>query len=97
MRRRRHGLRGFFHDSPHGTEENVRSHGAVGSRGSKKKKYIVALAGNPNAGKTSLFNALTGQHQHIGNYPGVTVEKKTGIIDLGDILVEIVDLPEPTA
>ena len=38
----------------------------------------VALAGNPNAGKTTLFNELTGAHQHVGNYPGVTVEKKEG-------------------
>ncbi len=53
----------------------------------------VALAGNPNAGKTSLFNALTGQHQHIGNYPGVTVEKKVGRIDRDGVKIEIVDLP----
>ena len=37
-----------------------------------------ALAGNPNSGKTTLFNSLTGGHQHVGNYPGVTVEKKEG-------------------
>ena len=41
-----------------------------------EKKIIVALAGNPNSGKTTVFNALTGAHQHVGNYPGVTVEKK---------------------
>ena len=39
----------------------------------------LALAGNPNSGKTTLFNALTGARQHVGNYPGVTVEKKEGI------------------
>ena len=38
----------------------------------------VVLAGNPNSGKTSLFNALTGTHQHVGNYPGVTVERREG-------------------
>ena len=41
-----------------------------------KKPLIVALAGNPNSGKTTLFNQLTGARQHVGNYPGVTVEKK---------------------
>ncbi|MCI5148645.1 MAG: hypothetical protein D3916_04520, partial [Candidatus Electrothrix sp. MAN1_4] len=39
----------------------------------------IALAGNPNAGKTTLFNHLTGAHQHVGNYHGVTVEKKEGL------------------
>jgi len=53
----------------------------------------VALAGNPNSGKTSVFNAVTGQRQHIGNYPGVTVEKKSGMIELDDKLLEIIDLP----
>lgn len=57
------------------------------------KVFRIALAGNPNAGKTSLFNALTGQHQHIGNYPGVTVEKKIGYLNREDISLEITDLP----
>ena len=39
----------------------------------------LALAGNPNSGKTTLFNALTGARQHVGNYPGVTVEKKDAL------------------
>ena len=38
----------------------------------------IALAGNPNSGKTTMFNALTGSSQHVGNWPGVTVEKKSG-------------------
>src|SRR5216110_798964 len=45
---------------------------------------VVALAGNPNAGKTSIFNALTGLRQKVANYPGVTVEKKTGRCHLPD-------------
>lgn len=57
-------------------------------------KLRIALIGNPNTGKTSLFNALTGLRQRVGNYPGVTVEKKTGIWNLGDgESVELIDLP----
>jgi ferrous iron transport protein B len=53
----------------------------------------IALAGNPNSGKTTLFNALTGSRQHVGNYPGVTVEKKEGVYRLEDKKINIVDLP----
>jgi ferrous iron transport protein B len=53
----------------------------------------VALAGNPNAGKTTLFNGLTGARQHVGNYPGVTVEKKEGICEFNGQKLHIVDLP----
>jgi ferrous iron transport protein B len=53
----------------------------------------MALAGNPNAGKTTLFNALTGARQHVGNYPGVTVEKKEGSYVHDGMRVEVVDLP----
>ncbi|HHH52916.1 MAG TPA: hypothetical protein ENK91_04605, partial [Bacteroidetes bacterium] len=42
--------------------------------GKKSNKYRVALIGNPNCGKTSLFNSLTGMHQHVANFPGVTVD-----------------------
>ena len=59
----------------------------------KKKKIKVALAGNPNSGKTSIFNNLTGARQHVGNYPGVTVEKKEGIACHDDYTIEITDLP----
>lgn len=58
-----------------------------------KKKFKVALAGNPNCGKTSIFNVLTGTRQHVGNYPGVTVESKSGHFEIGDIEIELVDLP----
>jgi ferrous iron transport protein B len=53
----------------------------------------IALAGNPNAGKTTVFNAITGARQHVGNYPGVTVEKKEGMRRVGDSAVHVVDLP----
>src|SRR5947207_15683747 len=54
----------------------------------------VALAGNPNSGKTTIFNALTGLRQKVANYPGVTVEKKTGRCKLPDgRWTSIVDLP----
>ena len=58
-----------------------------------KKTVSIALAGNPNAGKTSLFNALTGSHHKVGNYPGVTVEKLEGFADHGDLRFRVVDLP----
>lgn len=58
-----------------------------------KASLRIALAGNPNCGKTTVFNAYTGSHQHVGNYPGVTVDKKEGtlVCDGHDIL--LVDLP----
>ncbi|MBI9030863.1 Fe(2+) transporter permease subunit FeoB [bacterium] len=57
------------------------------------KKFTIALAGNPNSGKTTVFNALTGAKQTIGNWPGVTVEKKVGSYIDGDISVDVVDMP----
>lgn len=52
-----------------------------------------ALAGNPNSGKTTLFNALTGSTAHVGNWPGVTVDKKEGVYKKGKEHVSIIDLP----
>ncbi|MCZ2343808.1 MAG: ferrous iron transport protein B [Bacteroidales bacterium] len=54
---------------------------------------IVALVGNPNTGKSTLFNALSGLRQHVGNYPGVTVEMKKGHFYLGEQRVDLIDLP----
>lgn len=60
----------------------------------KKNNLHIALVGNPNSGKSSLFNALTGLNQKVGNFPGVTVDKKTGVSELAPGLsVNIVDLP----
>ncbi|MGD9033820.1 MAG: ferrous iron transport protein B [Desulfobacteraceae bacterium] len=58
-----------------------------------KRKITIALSGNPNSGKTTIFNAITGARQHIANYPGVTVEKKYGRIKHKGYDVEVVDLP----
>ena len=53
----------------------------------------IALVGNPNCGKTTLFNALTGARQRVGNWPGVTVEKKEGNCTFQDKSIKVVDLP----
>jgi len=58
-----------------------------------KRKLTIALSGNPNAGKTTVFNAITGSRQHIANYPGVTVEKKFGTVRHRGREIEVVDLP----
>ena len=57
------------------------------------KPLTVAVLGNPNTGKSTLFNALTGIHQHTGNYPGVTVEKRYGRLEFEETVIELIDLP----
>ena len=57
------------------------------------KEITVALAGNPNSGKTTVFNNLTGARQHVGNWPGVTVEKKEGSCSQQGYSIKVVDLP----
>src|SRR3982751_3562808 len=64
------------------------------SRSSSKSSLTIALAGNPNSGKTTIFNALTGLRQKVANYPGVTVEKKTGRGKIaGGKWADFIDLP----
>jgi ferrous iron transport protein B len=58
-----------------------------------EKAKTIAVVGNPNSGKTTLFNGLTGSNQRVGNWPGVTVEKKEGMIHVGGQEVTLVDLP----
>ncbi|MCX7822468.1 MAG: ferrous iron transport protein B [Syntrophobacterales bacterium] len=57
------------------------------------KELVVALAGNPNCGKSTLFNELTGGRQHVSNYPGITVERKEGFLTFDGLRLKIVDLP----
>lgn len=65
----------------------------VSDSSSKERVLTIALAGNPNAGKTTLFNALAGTHYKVGNYPGVTVERREGRIVHGNREYRLVDLP----
>ncbi len=59
----------------------------------KNKNIKIALVGNPNCGKTTLFNQLTGSSQHVGNWPGVTVEKKEGSLKFRNVNIDVLDLP----
>lgn len=70
----------------HGTGDNLDTSVADG-------RPVIALAGNPNCGKTTVFNLLTGAHQHVGNWPGVTVEQRSGVANLNHQKASIVDLP----
>jgi ferrous iron transport protein B len=63
------------------------------SAGAGAKAPNVAIAGNPNCGKTSIFNALTGSRHHVGNWPGVTVERRFGHFEQDGVQVQVVDLP----
>ena len=58
----------------------------------KLKKVKICLAGNPNCGKSSLFNNITGLRQHVGNYPGVTVEKKEAVVTKKSVLGDPIEV-----
>ncbi|NTU87913.1 MAG: GTP-binding protein, partial [Chlorobiaceae bacterium] len=73
------------------TEEMIGT--VVKPDGMKVKGCVVAVVGNPNCGKTTLFNALTGLNQRVGNWPGVTVDRKTGHFTHNGTAYELVDLP----
>jgi ferrous iron transport protein B len=60
---------------------------------SENKNITVALVGNPNSGKSTIFNSLTGENQHVGNYPGVTVEKRESTRKYNDYNITFIDLP----
>jgi ferrous iron transport protein B len=62
-------------------------------RSKTEARFLIAIAGNPNAGKTTLFNALTGLRQKVANYPGVTVERKEGVWRHRDDSARLIDLP----
>ncbi len=74
-------------------EHHQREHGGDKRDNHDVREMKIALVGNPNCGKTTLFNALTGSNQYVGNWPGVTVEKKEGVAHVDGRDVTIVDLP----
>ena len=74
-------------------DSNNGAHGHHGHHGHHGQALRIALAGNPNCGKTTVFNGYTGARQHVGNYPGVTVDKKEGHITVKGARVTVVDLP----
>lgn len=80
-----------FHEHYHDHEHHHQA--ALGLQEAKHTMPLLALAGNPNAGKTTAFNAYTGARQHVGNYPGITVEKKEGIAHIDGEDVCLIDLP----
>ena len=83
-------LRRQIQDHEHELNEHSSGYDAAAH---DRRPMRIALAGNPNCGKTTLFNALTGSNQYVGNWPGVTVEKKEGTAHLGDKSFTVVDLP----
>ena len=59
----------------------------------RRAEGVIAVVGNPNSGKSTVFNRLTGMRQKVANYPGVTVEKRVGRATIGDSAFDLIDLP----
>ncbi|MGE3287028.1 MAG: FeoB small GTPase domain-containing protein [Pseudonocardia sp.] len=91
--RRRRGLRLRWHRRRRRAAAGCHDHGGDDHFARTAGELVVALAGNPNTGKSSLFNALTGSRQHVGNWPGKTVTRSMGIHRAGDVTLRLVDLP----
>ena len=85
--------RPFEHNDLFSSEASKRQRGLSPAEEEETMSIKIALAGNPNCGKTTLFNGLTGSHQTVGNWPGVTVEQIVGEFTYKDRQVKIVDLP----
>lgn len=81
---------GLISEEYNGTREGDQLHEVIAQ---SSKRINVALVGNPNSGKTSLFNAISGGHEHVGNYSGVTVDAKRGHCTYRGYRFEITDLP----
>ena len=80
-------------EGPQDSNPSEASGGTVAYKARSTRELQIALIGNPNTGKSTLFNALCGMRQRVGNYPGVTVERKSGTLRLNDTTHEVVDLP----
>jgi ferrous iron transport protein B len=92
-RRRRRWRRPHIYGPGMRRRTPARCHGAATARPAGPAGITVALAGNPNTGKSSLFNALTGGRQHVGNWPGKTVTRAEGVRRVGEVTIKFVDLP----
>ncbi|MCC7370258.1 MAG: ferrous iron transport protein B [Chloroflexi bacterium] len=79
--------------SQHGDIRAPSRSGGLGLLNRRSSTISVAIAGQPNVGKSTVFNALTGLRQHVGNWPGKTIERRTGTLERNGLVLELVDLP----